>query len=70
MALSSSVRGVFAGGINNPTNLGTSVIDYVTISTTGNAQDFGDLYDGNAYESGCANSPTRELLQEELVITN
>ena len=62
MALSSSVRGVFAGGINNPTNLGTSVIDYVTISTTGNAQDFGDLYDGNAYESGCANSSTRGVI--------
>ena len=62
MAVSSSVRGVFLGGINNPTNLGTSVIDYVTISTTGNAQDFGDLYDGNAYESGCANSPTRGVI--------
>ncbi len=58
MAVSSPVRGVFAGGINNPTNLGTNVIDYVTISSTGDAQDFGDL-DGNAYESGCANSTTR-----------
>ena len=62
MALSSSVRGVFLGGINNPENLGTSVIDYVTISTTGNAQDFGDLYHGTAYESGCANSPTRGVI--------
>ena len=62
MALSSSVRGVFLGGINNPTNLGTNVIDYVTISTTGNAQDFGDLNDGTAYESGCANSPTRGVI--------
>ena len=61
MALSSPVRGVFAGGINNPTNFGTNVIDYVTISTTGNAQNFGDL-DGNAYESGCANSPTRGVI--------
>ena len=42
MAVFSSVRGIFLGGINNPTNLGTNVIDYVTISTTGNAQDFGD----------------------------
>ena len=62
MALSSPVRGVFLGGINNPTNLGTNVIDYVTISTTGNAQNFGDLYDGTAYESGCANSPTRGVI--------
>ena len=62
MALSSSVRGVFLGGIDNPNNLGTNVIDYVTISTTGDAQDFGDLYDGTAYESGCANSPTRGVI--------
>ena len=62
MALSSPVRGVFLGGINNPTNLGTNVIDYVTISSTGNAQNFGDLYDGTAYESGCANSPTRGVI--------
>jgi hypothetical protein len=65
MALSSPVRGVFAGGINNPTNLGTNVIDYVTISTTGNAQDFGDLVSNSgtgAYESGCANSATRGVI--------
>ena len=62
MAVSSPVRGVFAGGINNPTNLGTNVIDYVTISTTGDAQDFGDLYSGIAYESGCATSSTRGII--------
>ena len=62
MAVSSPVRAVWAGGINNPTNLGTNVIDYVTLSTTGNAQEFGDLYDGTAYESGCANSPTRGVI--------
>ena len=64
MALSSPVRGIFAGGINNPTNLGTNVIDYVTISSTGNAQDFGDLTgnSGGAYESGCAASSTRGVI--------
>ena len=63
MAVSSPVRGVFLGGINNPTNLGTSVIDYVTISTTGDAQDFGDMINGiGAYESGCANSATRGVI--------
>ena len=61
MAVSSPVRAVWAGGINNPTNLGTNVIDYVTISTTGNAQEFGDLTD-NGYESGCANSSTRGVI--------
>jgi len=65
MALSSPVRGIFTGGINNPTNLGTDVIDYVTISTTGNAQDFGNLTANStagAYESGCANSATRGII--------
>ena len=37
---SSSVRGIFAGGYS-PSN--TNTIDYVTFSTLGNAQDFGDL---------------------------
>jgi hypothetical protein len=41
---SSSTRGIFAGGISNPSPLtNTNVIDYITISTLGNAIDFGDL---------------------------
>jgi hypothetical protein len=37
---SSGTRGVMAGGTPNP---GINVIDYVTIASTGNALDFGDL---------------------------
>ena len=37
---SNSLRGVFYGGIATPTQRNT--IDFVTISTTGNALDFGD----------------------------
>ena len=42
---SNSVRGVFAGGYDAPPgSLGrTNIIDYVTIASTGNAQEFGDL---------------------------
>jgi len=41
---SSSTRGIFAGGISNPSPLtNVNVIDYITISTLGNATDFGDL---------------------------
>ena len=41
---SSSVRGLFAGVFGGSSPLGDSnIIDYITISTTGNAQDFGDL---------------------------
>jgi hypothetical protein len=48
-----SARGIFAGGYG-PTN----VIDYITISTTGNAADFGDLI-GSTANPGAVASPTR-----------
>jgi len=41
-----SARGVFGGG-RTPSYLNT--IDYITISTTGNAQDFGDLTQARGY---------------------
>ena len=62
MALSSSVRGVFLGG-ETPGSpaVPRNNIEYVTISSTGNAQDFGDLtYD--AYESGSFSSATRGVI--------
>jgi len=41
---SSPTRGIIAGGEgDSPLNNGINVIDYVTIASTGNAQDFGDL---------------------------
>lgn len=46
-------RGVFGGG-GFPVH--TNVIQYVTISTTGNAQDFGDLSIPNMQISGCSSS--------------
>ena len=47
-ATSSSTRGVFMGGSNfqsfpGPSLVPQNIIDYVTIATTGNAIDFGDL---------------------------
>ena len=37
------IRGLFAGGFISPTGTArTNIIDYITISTLGNAQDFGD----------------------------
>ena len=44
-ACSSSTRGVFGGGGSSPTPAftGLNTIDYITISSTGNATDFGDL---------------------------
>ena len=37
------LSGIFAGGRNAPANY--NIIDYITIATAGNAQDFGDLTD-------------------------
>jgi len=51
-------RGVFGGGWLNPGT--TNVIEYVTISTTGNSQDFGDLTVGR-YSGGACASLTRGL---------
>ena len=36
------VSGVWGGGIGGSPEAVTNVLDYVTISSTGNAQDFGD----------------------------
>jgi len=41
-AASSSTRGVWGGGSQEPST-NTNAIDFVTISSTGNSQDFGDL---------------------------
>jgi len=49
-------RGVFGPGTMAPANVNT--LNYITISTTGNAADFGDLSYGSAYRGGFA-SPTR-----------
>ena len=51
-------RGVFGGGATPSVN--SNVIDYVTISTTGNSADFGDMSRTIAYYGACSNS-TRGL---------
>lgn len=58
----SSVRGIFAGGYNQPVST-INVIDYVTISTTGNAIDFGDLTKGTTgFQGGGGSNGTRMLI--------
>ena len=51
-------RGVFGGGLTSaPTAAATNVIDYVTISSTGNAVDFGDITTSTLrLLSGCSSS--------------
>jgi hypothetical protein len=53
---SSSTRGLFSGGFS--LNNRIDVIEYITIASTGNATDFGDLL-ATAYAVGGTSSPTR-----------
>jgi hypothetical protein len=57
----STTRGVFGGGFGQaPTLTPTSTIEYVTISSTGNAVSFGNLTGAKDNLGGCSNS-TRGL---------
>ena len=52
----SPTRGVFAGGDNGPSKVNT--ISYITISTTGNSADFGDLNELRGSPAGASNAIT------------
>ena len=59
--LNGGARGLFGGGYTNvPTSTTTNIIDYITISTLGDAQDFGDLTSGRQDATACSSS-TRGL---------
>jgi len=59
--VASSTRGVFGGGIYvSGSAIRTNVIDYVTIASTGNAIDFGDMSVTREEYGSCSNS-TRGL---------
>ena len=51
----SPTRAVFAGGYASPAGPGRTDMDYVTIMSTGNATDFGDLTTGRGMSGGCSN---------------
>ena len=58
---SNAVRGIFAGGYNNPgTSTDNNLIDYITMTSLGNAVDFGDLVYVTSGTRGSA-SPTRAI---------
>ena len=65
LVMASSTRGVIAGGDvrNNPAGTDTPVntIDYITMSSTGDAVDFGDVTDP-ARNASCGSSPTRGVM--------
>ena len=55
---SNSVRGVFAGGYDAPPGPSgrVNLIDHITIASTGNAKDFGDLIEKVHENVGCSDS--------------
>ena len=58
-----STRGLFGGGAGNTSPLNApayNIIDYVTIASTGDATDFGDMNRSSRQVAGCS-SPTRGL---------
>ncbi len=53
---SSTIRGIFGGGIGgSPSRAALNTIDYVTIATTGNATDYGDLTVARNALTACSN---------------
>ena len=67
-AMSSSTRGVIAGGYVSG-DPAVDTIQYVTISTTGNALDFGDLIGGES-RTGCASNSVRGVIGAGSPATN
>ena len=59
-AANSSTRGVIGGGYND-SNSPTLTMDFVTISTRGNAVDFGDTLPSTGQSGGACESSTRGL---------
>lgn len=53
--LSSGTRGVFAGGERPAGSSQSNVMEYVTIASTGNVTDFGDLTDARGEADGTSN---------------
>ena len=60
--LDGGTRGIFAGGWrNSPSTARSNVIEFITISSTGDATDFGDLSRKSSYMGTCS-SRTRGII--------
>ena len=67
-AMASPTRGIVAGGYASPGS-NTNVIQYVTISTLGDAADFGDLLAAES-RTGCCSNAVRGLIGAGSPATN
>ena len=68
--LSNTTRGIFFGGYNDgsPASVDTNVMQYVTIATTGNTTDFGDMTE-ERHSVGTVASSTRGVSMGGLIST-
>ena len=64
MGVSNNTRGVIAGGQTPAPSNGTNAIDFLTIATTGNAQDFGDYSGASIAMTGTGASDSHGGLSE------
>ena len=55
-ATSNNTRGVIMGGDLQPSNAFTNTMQHITIATTGNSQDFGDMLTTGAYRNATSDS--------------
>ena len=60
--ISSPTRGVFAGGADSPSSNAVNIIHFVTLASTGNSTDFGDISAAKRIEGGGTSSHTRGLI--------
>ena len=60
--ISSPTRGVFAGGADSPSSAAVNIIHFVTLASTGNSTDFGDISAAKRIEGGGTSSHVRGLI--------
>ena len=60
--ISSPTRGVFAGGASSPSNAAVNIIHFVTLASTGNSTDFGDISAAKRIEGGGTSSHIRGII--------
>ena len=68
--LSNTTRGIFFGGYldGSPASVDTNVMQYITIASTGNSVDFGDMTE-ERYGTGTVASSTRGAAMGGLIVT-
>ena len=71
-AVASPTRGVHIGGINAPNQPSpySDTMEFVTISTLGNAADFGNMQDGRVFCSSASNAIRGIIVGDSYPITN